>query len=570
MRCPTCGVPCAAEDQACKWCKEPILHCPGCGAARKADGAPCPACGAAQETDEEPGDDATLTLDAETIETLKRSTSEQAAEPAADRPGRPAGTPVTAPMAIPDQALRCPDCGAPLAGDGVCPVCTPDAEAEISTGRVRLPPPPTPRPPDVRCPRCGAPGVSDPATCRRCAPTGRQATLPPADAPAPPAATPAPAAPPPAPPPPAPTERRPAAKQGAQRGRSVATPAPRRSVAPWALLATAVALVVLALGGVAAWRLARSPAFARLPFLPRPTATAQTTAVVPVGRPDASPPPGPTSAEQPPPTAPPPTTATRVPPPATEAVATTVPVVVETSPPATAPAPSPTPKPPPPGPGLVGWWRFDEGRGSRATDSSGLGHDAVVRGARWVGRGSGSALALDGSGGFLELPSAPDLDALQGGDYTISVLFAPRTLPAARPQGEPEQYAVVVKRGWHEGLTYTQEGRFSLQHWLEGNVFQGAFSSSTFAPGTTYHLVGVVDRSAGWIRLYVNGRLEASRQWPAGSAARAFGSTPWTVGIADPASTEWRWAADGVVDELALFQRALDASQVARIAATPW
>ena len=42
---------------------------------------------------------------------------------------------------------------------------------------------------------------------------------------------------------------------------------------------------------------------------------------------------------------------------------------------------------------LVGWWRFDEGSGSVALDSSGNGNDGVIEGdAQWVAGQHGGAL----------------------------------------------------------------------------------------------------------------------------------------------------------------------------------
>ena len=37
-----------------------------------------------------------------------------------------------------------------------------------------------------------------------------------------------------------------------------------------------------------------------------------------------------------------------------------------------------------PHPGLVGWWRFDEGTGTTATDSSTNGNHGTIHGATWV------------------------------------------------------------------------------------------------------------------------------------------------------------------------------------------
>ena len=47
--------------------------------------------------------------------------------------------------------------------------------------------------------------------------------------------------------------------------------------------------------------------------------------------------------------------------------------------------------------GLVGWWRFDEGSGAVAGDSSGLGNDGTVKGGtQWVAGIMGGALQLNG------------------------------------------------------------------------------------------------------------------------------------------------------------------------------
>ncbi|KPK37898.1 MAG: hypothetical protein AMJ65_13585 [Phycisphaerae bacterium SG8_4] len=57
-------------------------------------------------------------------------------------------------------------------------------------------------------------------------------------------------------------------------------------------------------------------------------------------------------------------------------------------------------------PGLVGWWRFDEGSGTVARDSSGNGHDGVLKGdPQWVFGRTDSALEFDGSGDYVEVGS---------------------------------------------------------------------------------------------------------------------------------------------------------------------
>jgi hypothetical protein len=79
----------------------------------------------------------------------------------------------------------------------------------------------------------------------------------------------------------------------------------------------------------------------------------------------------------------------------------------------------------------------------------------------------------------------------------------------------------------------------------------------------------VVDRAAGATLLYVDGRLEGSQTWPGEAATREFSASPWTVGVANPGAERWRWQAHGVVDELAVWDRALTPAEVAALAAGP-
>jgi hypothetical protein len=51
---------------------------------------------------------------------------------------------------------------------------------------------------------------------------------------------------------------------------------------------------------------------------------------------------------------------------------------------------------------LVGWWRFDEGSGTVAYDSSGNDHDGTIYGSpSWVSGVGGSALEFDGTDDYV-------------------------------------------------------------------------------------------------------------------------------------------------------------------------
>ncbi len=60
---------------------------------------------------------------------------------------------------------------------------------------------------------------------------------------------------------------------------------------------------------------------------------------------------------------------------------------------------------------LVGWWRFDEGSGTIANDSSGNGNDGTFNGdPQWVVGYFGGALEFDGSDDWLDCGNDPSLD----------------------------------------------------------------------------------------------------------------------------------------------------------------
>src|SRR5215211_3033810 len=73
------------------------------------------------------------------------------------------------------------------------------------------------------------------------------------------------------------------------------------------------------------------------------------------------------------------------------------------------------------GQGLVGHWRFDEGRTRSTADSSGNGNDGTLQGAGgpdWITGILGNALRFDGVDEYVNVPNSASLGI--GGDITIA------------------------------------------------------------------------------------------------------------------------------------------------------
>jgi hypothetical protein len=73
------------------------------------------------------------------------------------------------------------------------------------------------------------------------------------------------------------------------------------------------------------------------------------------------------------------------------------------------------------------------------------------------------------------------------------------------------EFGIVIKTGWHEGLSYNRNKQFVMAHWLAGgadSVWHGIGTwDAEYEPGSWYHLVGVVDQSERVVKIFVNGDL---------------------------------------------------------------
>ncbi len=205
---------------------------------------------------------------------------------------------------------------------------------------------------------------------------------------------------------------------------------------------------------------------------------------------------------------------------------------------------------------LMGWWRLDQKHGLMVKDHSGMEHTGRLEGgAAWTPEG----LQLKPSAGdaYIVLPTTAPLNAVQEGDYTLAAWFKPLSAPPGHGADNNASYAILVKAGYHLGLCYTHDRRFTMNHWLTKDQSVGVTSERRFEVETFHHVLGVVNPTAGTVRLYVNGRAEGAKSFAAETAARAYGDTPWRIGIARPGSDSYRWPAHGVLSDVRIYGRAV-------------
>ncbi|HXX92322.1 MAG TPA: LamG domain-containing protein, partial [Planctomycetota bacterium] len=167
------------------------------------------------------------------------------------------------------------------------------------------------------------------------------------------------------------------------------------------------------------------------------------------------------------------------------------------------------------------------------------------------------------------------LNTLQDGSFSLACWYKPTSLPPA--SGTNAQYAMIMKAGWNEGISYNTNGQFAFYHWYGGNIntnpitnptniASNSFGTTFTTLNTWYHLAGVVDTTVtpNQVLMYVNG-TELSGGNPStftGTTFNLYDGENWNVGIASPGSAGAQFQADGLFCDVRIYGRALSAAEV--------
>ena len=203
-----------------------------------------------------------------------------------------------------------------------------------------------------------------------------------------------------------------------------------------------------------------------------------------------------------------------------------------------------------PNTGLVGYWKFDEGTGTTAYDSSGNGNDGtLINGPTWVDGKLGKALSFDGIDDYVEIPDSPELKLDESKGLTIMLWFY-RT-------SYPQHDNVLVSKQSASGraeyqLDLVDTGALEFKTYSDDNV---AIGSVSVPDANEWYHVAYVMNGTQW-DFYVNGTLENS------------GTTPYDLYVSDGNVTIGKdfgfftAAFNGTIDDVEIYSRALSAGEI--------
>jgi hypothetical protein len=160
---------------------------------------------------------------------------------------------------------------------------------------------------------------------------------------------------------------------------------------------------------------------------------------------------------------------------------------------------------PPVASGAIAYWRFDEGSGSVAGDSSTYENDGTIVGASWTTSVDGSgALAFDGTSDYVQVPNAGSLNPTS--ELTVEAWIKPDVLTGQRVIVEKPYTSHRAPYYQYSLVTYQSNVAFYVA--LDGSFKWVTSSGGGLQVGSWNHVAGVYDGQ--YLRVYVDGVLKGS------------------------------------------------------------
>ena len=206
--------------------------------------------------------------------------------------------------------------------------------------------------------------------------------------------------------------------------------------------------------------------------------------------------------------------------------------------------------------GLVAYWKFDEGSGSTASDSSGNSNNGTLENMNtstcWVNGKSGKALSFDGTNDYVAAPSSSNLNVTGG--VTVEAWI--------KLNAVSKDQKIVGRRdgsagGYLLGVYSNNKVEFEIRNATNTAYLNRNTSGGTvLTAGQWYRVVGVYSDTDNYLATYVNGQLDREMT-TTGALASTTGSL--TIGKESSVNSCY-WT--GVIDEVKIYNRALSASEV--------
>ncbi|GEM_PF-1277528 len=165
----------------------------------------------------------------------------------------------------------------------------------------------------------------------------------------------------------------------------------------------------------------------------------------------------------------------------------------------------------------VGHWKFDEGSGNTAKDSSIKNNEGRISGAQWVDGKIKKALNFDGMDDFVNVTDSLELKSYS---TTVQAWFKFNSLTGTNKGGSPtgQQFIIFKKNSHSENFSDYSISKHSTNQLIFelANItgYQIVVNAGNVEIGTWYHFVATFDNKTKKMSIYLNGRLKDSKIEP--------------------------------------------------------
>ena len=190
--------------------------------------------------------------------------------------------------------------------------------------------------------------------------------------------------------------------------------------------------------------------------------------------------------------------------------------------------------------GLVGWWKFDEGSGTVAYDSSGNGNDGnLINGPTWVSGKIGGALSFDGVNDHVRIGNV--LNNMSSSCF--SLWFKPASVPSG--------HGYMVFKQHTYALTFASNAGIHL-NFGNGNEWGNLnLSTSTLDLNKWYNVTAT--RESGVMKVFIDINLLANKFYNTSS-----GSNSSLLVFGGNGTNSF----NGLIDDVRIYDRALSPEEV--------
>jgi len=212
----------------------------------------------------------------------------------------------------------------------------------------------------------------------------------------------------------------------------------------------------------------------------------------------------------------------------------------------------------------VAWWKFDEGSGTIASDSSGNGNTGtLINGPTWTTGKIGGALSFDGVDDNVALGSPTTLD-----DITVKTITAWIKLDSFGGGG----YGRIIDKedcgtgtcAWLFSVDGDTNSLAYLQHFTTDYFLWSSSPTNSMTTGAWYHVAVIYDNSGASNDpiFYINGVLQTATEELTGSGTRKSDAANNAYIGNNAQGAQVVADFDGLIDDVRVYNRALSSQEI--------